>query len=152
MVPTTTDNVTNVPMVELLRNVRNGDIVSGKIVEIDDKFALLDISCKTEGLLPLTELDKQCTLGSVIDVLIEKTDSDTNMIIVSRKKAEKVKALNDLYIAHRNNLPITGKIIEDNSNEDGFKVLLSAGIVADLPYHLVDRNKMRNKSRYLNQS
>ena len=132
------------------RGVQRGDIVLGKIVETNDDYALLDISCKTEGLLPCEEFDEQCIVGNTIDVLIEKNDSDTGMILVSKEKAQKIKAINDAYMAHRNNAPVTGTIAAEG--QDGFEVLLDIGITAQLPYHLADRNKIRNRKKYLNQS
>ena len=133
-----------------LGGVRRGDIIFGKIIEKNDQFALLDISCKTEGMLSADELDDTCNVGEKIEVFVEKSGTDNDVIIVSRKKASRIRAQEAAYQAYRNKEIVTGTIIDQGKN--AFKVRLASGLPATLPYYLANRNKIRDVKQLINKT
>ncbi|MFZ5801198.1 MAG: 30S ribosomal protein S1, partial [Candidatus Omnitrophota bacterium] len=74
-------------------NIKEGQIVKGKVVGITSKDVLVDIGYKSEGIIPLEEFPERdnLTLNSEIEVYIEAKEDDDGRIILSRDKAERLK-------------------------------------------------------------
>ncbi len=77
-----------------------GKIVDGRIVEINDEWALMDVGFKSEGTVSLDEWgpdEEPPKVGDVVKVLIEEMEDDLGaaddpygMISLSKRKAEKI--------------------------------------------------------------
>lgn len=77
-----------------------GRIVDGRIVEINDEWALIDVGFKSEGTVNLDEWGPEEStpkVGDVVKVLIEEMEDDLGaaddpygMISLSKRKAEKI--------------------------------------------------------------
>ena len=77
-----------------------GRIVDGRIVEINDEWALIDVGFKSEGTVNLDEWGPEeptPKVGDVVKVLIEEMEDDLGaaddpygMISLSKRKAEKI--------------------------------------------------------------
>jgi small subunit ribosomal protein S1 len=77
-----------------------GKIVDGRIVEINDEWALMDVGFKSEGTVSLDEWgpdEDPPKIGDVVKVLIEEmedelgaADDPYGMISLSKRKAEKI--------------------------------------------------------------
>jgi small subunit ribosomal protein S1 len=67
-----------------------GEIVKGRVIEVRNKEALVDIGYKSEGVIPGNEFDdiKTVKVGDEVDVLIEKLEDKDGMVILSKEKAE----------------------------------------------------------------
>ena len=76
-----------------MRDIREGEIVTGKIVALTEKEAVVDIGFKSEGFVPVEEFrDKEdLQIDKEIDVLIESVEDEDGRLILSKGKAEKVK-------------------------------------------------------------
>ncbi|MCK5581556.1 MAG: 30S ribosomal protein S1 [Candidatus Omnitrophica bacterium] len=76
-----------------LKNVKEGEIVSGTIVAVTEKEAVVDIGFKSEGFLSYDEFrDKEeFNVGKEIDVLIESIEDEDGRLLLSKLKADKVK-------------------------------------------------------------
>lgn len=75
-----------------LKQIRDGQIIKGKIVKIGEKDVLIDIGYKSEGVIPKDEfLSKDdLEIGKEIDVLVESRENDDGMVVLSREKARKL--------------------------------------------------------------
>lgn len=77
-----------------------GKIVDGRIVEINDEWALMDVGFKSEGTVSLDEWgpdEEPPKVGDIVKVLIEEMEDDLGaaddpygMISLSKRKAEKI--------------------------------------------------------------
>jgi len=78
---------------ESLSSVKEGQIVSGKIVAITKKDVFVDIGYKSEGVVSLSEFQNSSELkvGDEITVLLENKENDDGMVILSKQKAERVQ-------------------------------------------------------------
>ena len=67
-----------------------GEIVKGRVIEIRNKEALVDIGYKSEGVVSGNEFEdiKAVKIGDEVDVLIEKLEDKDGMVILSKEKAE----------------------------------------------------------------
>jgi small subunit ribosomal protein S1 len=114
-----------------------GDILRGRVVQVNDQGVLVDIGYKSEALMRLTELapfhKAQLQPDDEIEVLITYIDEEEGTIHVSEKAALYEKRISELERAYRQRLPIMGTI-EDEVRDAGYHVnLLRSGIRAFLP-------------------
>ena len=101
---------------ESLKNVREGEVVSGEIVLIDKEFVLVDIGYKSEGQIRVAEfIDSEgrmtAKVGDKVDVLLVRKENKEGRIILSKEKAARVKIWNHVEEAYKNRETIRGKII-----------------------------------------
>ncbi len=117
-----------------------GNVVKGKVIEIRNDFAIIDVGLKSEGRVPLKELtghNKELTVqvGDKIDVYVEKMEDRDGLIVLSREKARREAAWIELEKAHKENQTVKGVIF--GRVKGGFTVDLS-GAVAFLPGSQLD--------------
>jgi len=76
-----------------IKEVKAGQIVRGKVLDIKNGYVLIDIGYKSEGLIPLNEFQDATKLnvGDEIDVLLESLEDEDGMVVLSKKKAERTK-------------------------------------------------------------
>lgn len=83
-------------------NVETGDEVTGTVVKIEDKQALIDFGYKTEGILPISEISNT-HIEKISDVLSENDEItllvkrvDDEEVILSKREVDNLKAWEDL--------------------------------------------------------
>jgi small subunit ribosomal protein S1 len=99
-----------------LKRIQEGEVVTGEIVQINKEFVLVDIGYKSEGQIPVKEfVDAQGNLtahvGDRIDVLLERREDEDGKILLSRKKAAKIKIWDKIRDVYQNDGTIRGKIV-----------------------------------------
>jgi len=135
-----------------LQELRSGEIVIGKVVQISSDFVMVDVGSKTEGMIPARELrdangNISLNVGDEIEVLVERRDEDYNLIL-SRDKAARIKIWGNIKEKFENNQPIQGLITQ--RVKGGLTV--DIGIPAFLPGSQVDIRPVRDLDRYVGQS
>ena len=83
-------------MDSLLSRVRKfepGEIYSGQVVEVNDQMVVVDIGYKSEGFIPRDEFEANDELvpGDAVDVLLDNFDEDTGDMILSKRKADRIR-------------------------------------------------------------
>ncbi|MBI4972161.1 MAG: 30S ribosomal protein S1 [Candidatus Omnitrophica bacterium] len=131
------------------RSFQEGEIVSGVIVSVNQKEALVDFGYKSEGILKLDEFTdpSQVQMGMKIDVLLEAQEDDEGMVIVSKRKADRVKCWNDLLSNMKEGDVVEGRIFK--KVRGGFMV--DVGMEAFLPASLVALKPTKNLDQFLGQ-
>lgn len=73
-----------------LQHIKEGEIVEGRVIDVRENEVIVDISYKSEGLIPVAEFKSadEVKPGDRIEVLIEKLEDDNGMVIVSKRRAE----------------------------------------------------------------
>lgn len=127
------------------RNIQEGEVIRGRIVQVSDDFVMVDIGYKSEGQISIHEFkDEQGTvqagIGDEIDVLLEFHDDDDGTIHLSKEKAAKIKVWDDISRIYSEDGMIEGKIIA--KVKGGLAV--DIGVQAFLPGSQVDLRPVRN--------
>jgi len=135
-----------------LQSVQLGEIVTGKVVQINSDVVMVDVGWKTEGYIPVRELKDNegnisLAVGDEVEVLVDRRDSDGNLIL-SRDKAVKIKIWDDVKNACEHNIPIKGIIVE--RVKGGLSV--DIGIPTFLPGSQVDIRPVRDLDKYVGQT
>ncbi|HOO90768.1 MAG TPA: S1 RNA-binding domain-containing protein, partial [Syntrophales bacterium] len=98
-----------------LQDVAIGKVVLGKIVQINDDAAMVDVGYKTEGVLYLSEVtdsDGNITIsvGDEIEVLVDRR-KDAELIL-SKEKAARMKVWDDVIAVAEEKGTIKGKVVQ----------------------------------------
>ncbi len=128
--------------------MRPGTIVKGIIVEIRSDFVVVNAGLKSEGVIPLDQFrnnagDIDVNVGDEIDVALDAVEDGYGETRLSRDKAKRAKAWEELEKACETNETVIG-IISDKV-KGGFTVDIST-IRAFLPGSLVDVRPVRDTS------
>lgn len=120
-----------------------GTVVKGTIVKVTDDFAIVDVGLKSEGRVALREFGFNADIkeGAQIDVFIDRYEDKDGMVVLSREKARREEAWNELEKALENNERVNGVIF--GRVKGGFTVDLS-GAIAFLPGSQVDIRPVRD--------
>ncbi len=127
-----------------------GDVVKGTIVEVQEDYALVDINYKSEGLVPISEFrviegKNSINPGDEVEVLIDKIENENGMVVLSKDKADMMRAWNDISKAAENQEIITGTVI--SKVKGGLSV--DIGVKAFLPGSQIDLRPVRNMDQYI---
>ncbi len=130
-----------------------GKILKGKVIKKTPTHVLVDIGFKTEGLIPnedFTDLKALAELrpGSEVETMLENTDIKDGYLVLSKKRADGLRAVENLGQAFEHGLTVTGTITE--RTKGGFNV--DVGIPAFLPESHVDIRPVRDASALIGKS
>ena len=132
------------------QNFNPGDIVTGKVVEVQSDYVLVDINYKSEGLIPLNEFRivdgvRAVKAGDTVEVLIDRIENENGMIGLSKNKADMMRAWSDISKAAENEEVIEGTVIA--KVKGGLSV--DIGVTAFLPGSQIDLRPVRNMDVYI---
>ncbi len=101
---------------ESFRRVEEGQVVQGRIVQVDKEFLLVDIGYKFEGQVPIAEVTGpdgtiDAEVGDTIDVMMERWDDDGGVVMLSKEKASKIKVWEDIKKAYEEDGVVKGLVI-----------------------------------------
>jgi small subunit ribosomal protein S1 len=132
-----------------------GDVVSGKVVRIDQDEVLVDIGYKSEGVIPSNELSirktvkpsEEVELGEEVDALVLTKEDQEGRLILSKKRARFEKAWRRIEKAADSGEPVEGTVIEVVKGG----LILDLGVRGFLPASLVDIRRVQNLDEFMGQ-
>ena len=130
-----------------------GSVLRGTIISTDGDFALVDVGLKSEGRISLKEFSRageesELRPGDHVEVYVERYEDRDGMIVLSRDKARREEAWNELEKAFNDSQRVDGIIF--GRVKGGFTVDLS-GAVAFLPGSQVDIRPVRDITPLMGQ-
>jgi small subunit ribosomal protein S1 len=133
---------------QVANKMRPGTLVTGIVVEVGNDFVMVNAGLKSEGSIPVEQFRNaegvvDVKIGDAVDVALEAVEDGHGETKLSREKAKRAKAWEDLEKACEDNVTITG-IISDKV-KGGFTVDVET-IRAFLPGSLVDVRPVRDTS------
>jgi small subunit ribosomal protein S1 len=132
--------------------IKEGQVVQGRVIEIKDDTFVVDIGHKSAGEVPKSEFAAQGAanlpkIGDMIDVFVEVFEDDEGELVLSKEKADMLKAWDRISDAFEKNELVEGKII--GRVKGGLSV--DIGVKAFLPGSQVDLRPVRNLEKLLGQ-
>ena len=125
-------------------------VVTGTLVKITDKHAIIDIGLKSEGLLPLDQINNpdgtpKFAPGDSIEVVVEREETHGGGYMVSHEKALRHKVWDKLEEAANSKTPVKGMVV--SRVKGGLTV--DIGIKAFLPGSQIEVRPVRNLDGYV---
>ena len=128
------------------RKLKEGEIITGVVSNIGKKHIFIDISAKSEGIIPIEEfkltkeIDK-IEVGSKIEVLLEKIENYSGDVVISREKARRAKTWKKMEKAFESQEEVKGIIL--SKCKGGFVVDVDS-CLCFLPGSQVDLKPLKN--------
>ena len=113
-----------------IANLKKGQKVSGKVVEIQDDGVYVDVNYKSDGFIPHHELSTQSfeepseivDMDEEIEVVILTLEDEEGNMILSKKQADYEKAWEEIIETYENDEIITAEVTKE----------VKGGLVVDL--------------------
>jgi len=128
------------------RELSEGSIVKGKILEIKPQVILVDIGYKSEGAIPSNEFeDEDIQVGDEVEVLLERLENDEGMVVLSKEKAAHRQNWEKIYAVFKDGGLVKGKI---KSVVKG-GLMVNVGVEAFLPGSQIDIIPPKDLNEYV---
>ena len=130
-VPETTEELSQL-YDESLKQLQDGQLVKGRILAVTATEVLVDVGYKSEGMIALEEFDdrSQLQVGAEVEVLLEAVENDEGLVVLSKRKAERVKGWERLLTVSKEGDLVEGKV---SRKVKGGLMVEVAGVEAFLP-------------------
>jgi len=130
-----------------------GDVVTGSVVEVQSDFILVDIGYKSEGLIPISEFrivegKTSVSEGDEVEVYVEKIENENGMVVLSKDRADMMKAWNDISKAAENQEVIEGMVVA--KVKGGLSV--DIGVKAFLPGSQIDLRPIKDLDQFIGKN
>lgn len=147
---------------ELLENdesrgsIKTGEIVEGRVIDVKPDEIIVDISYKSDGVIPRneytntpnTDLTELVHVGDAITAKVVKTNDGEGSVLLSYKRVAAEKANEKLEAALESGEILTGKVVQVVSG--GLNVMYDETRVF-IPASLVSDTYEKNLDKYMDQ-
>jgi small subunit ribosomal protein S1 len=127
------------------------EIVTGRVLSMDEKYVIVDIGFKSEGIVPLNEFKNpdQLNIGDEVEVFLDKVEDRDGQLVLSRRKADSLRVWQEIEEAHNSEKIIEGYI---KRRIKGGMVVDINGIDAFLPGSQIDVRPVRDFDAYVGKT
>ena len=134
-----------------LNDLTDNDVITGKVVRLTDKEAIVDINFKSEGVISLNEFryNQGLKVGDVVEVMVDKREDKSGQLQLSHKKARTLKAWDKVNELHE-----TGEIVNGfvKSRTKGGMIVDVYGIEAFLPGSQIDVKPIKDYDQFVGKT
>lgn len=134
-------------------NFAEGEVFKGQVISINSDYVMIDIGYKQEGLVSVKEFQNfdgslKIKAGDTIEVYLEKLESHMGNLVLSKDKAEILKAWDKISEACEKGTPLAGTVVA--KVKGGLSV--DIGVKAFLPGSQIDLRPTRYLDKYIGKT
>jgi small subunit ribosomal protein S1 len=124
-----------------------GTILKGTIVSHIGNDVIVEVGLKSEGIVDASEFDSpdEIAPGKELEVLLEDTDSESGLILLSKRKADTIRGWEKIINTKKEEDTVKGKVIRRIKGG----LLVDIGVPVFLPASQVDIRKPGDISRLI---
>jgi small subunit ribosomal protein S1 len=124
-----------------------GTILKGKVVSQIGNDVIVEVGLKSEGIIDASEFDdpEEVVKGKEIEVLLEDTDSGDGLVVLSKRKADRIRGWERIIETKKEGDVVTGRVIRRIKGG----LLVDIGVPVFLPASQVDIRKPGDISRFI---
>jgi small subunit ribosomal protein S1 len=126
-----------------------GTVLKGKIAAHIGNDVIVEVGLKSEGIVDASEFDEpdQIEIGREIDVFLEEIDAEGGVILLSKRKADRIKGWENVISTCKEGDLVKGKVTRRIKGG----LLVDIGVPVFLPASQVDIRKPGDISRFIGQ-
>ncbi|MBA2321747.1 MAG: 30S ribosomal protein S1, partial [Deltaproteobacteria bacterium] len=134
------------------KGIREQSVVKGRVIGISDDWVTVDISYKAEGMIPTSEFRNaegglDIKVGDEIDVFLDAMEEEDGALVLSKEKADLMKAWDEISKAVQANQVVKGTVVA--RVKGGLQV--DIGVKAFLPGSQVDLRPVKNLDKLIGE-
>ena len=125
-------------------------IIEGTVVRVEGEEVIVDIGYKSEGLVPTDEWiddDGLPKVGDKIQVLLEEVEDNFGLIILSKRKADRIREWERIIATHQEGDVVTGTVVRKIKGG----LLVNIGVNVFLPASQVDIRRPHDIGDFIGQ-
>jgi small subunit ribosomal protein S1 len=109
---------------ETIQDIREGEIVKGKVLAISKEDVIVDVGFKSEGIISIAEFQEPINIkvGDEIEVFLDAIEDQNGQLVLSKQKADFMRVWDHIKDAHDSGELVEGKLVRR----------IKGGIVVDL--------------------
>ena len=139
------------------RKIREGDVISGTVIDVNEEEVTLDLKYYTQGIIkaedmsndPAFSLLNDVKAGDVIEATVIRMDDGQGNILLSKKEANEVLSWDVLEQMKKEKTDVTVKVSEA---VNGGAVAYVEGIRGFIPASQLDLNYVEDPSAYVGKT
>jgi len=129
-----------------VQNFQVGKILKGRVLQIIGDECVVDVGYKSEGLVPLSEFPgRSIEPGAEIEVLLEEVEDDSGMIVLSKRRADRIRGWQHILATHKEGDVVTGRVTRKIKGG----LLVDIGVPAFLPASQVNIRRTGDVGEYI---
>ncbi len=137
--------------------LRSGEIVKGRIIGYNNAEIYVDLGYKSDGIIPVGEYtddpdfkpETSIKIGDEIEVFIVRVNDGEGNVMLSKKKVDSMKSIDEVEQAYENKTPVTGKVVEITN---GGVVASVKGVRVFIPASQISERYVKDLNEYLRQT
>ncbi|HYW34505.1 MAG TPA: 30S ribosomal protein S1 [Balneolaceae bacterium] len=138
---------------DTLNEINEKEIVTGRVVSVDEDYVIVDIGFKSEGIVQTNEFPDEVVEnlvpGDEVEVFLDQVEDQEGQLILSRRKADILHAWETIRRSYENNEIVEGYI---KRRIKGGMVVDIMGIEAFLPGSQIDVRPVRDFDAYVGRT
>ena len=128
--------------------INEREIVTGRVIGMNEKEILIDIGFKSEGVILRNEFTEENLpeVGEKLDVYLERMEDESGKTVLSKEKADFLRRWTELRNNHETGEVISGRIIR---RIKGGMIVDLNGVQAFLPGSQIDIRPVKDFDKYI---
>ena len=121
---------------EAVKNFSPGSVLTGTIIGRAGDDVVIEVGLKSEGLVSILEFDdpEEASSGRKVEVILEAVESDTGQVVLSKRKADRLRGWEKLVNTCNEGDMVTGRVMRKIKGG----LLVDVGVPVFLPASQVD--------------
>jgi len=124
-----------------------GSILTGRVVSVAGNDVFVEVGLKSEGVVNLHEFasPEQAKPGTKVEVLLEAVESDSGLVVLSKRKADRIRAWERILATKKEGDVVEGVV----SRKIKGGLLVDIGVPVFLPASQVDIRRPSDVGEYV---
>ncbi|HQO63903.1 MAG TPA: 30S ribosomal protein S1, partial [Syntrophorhabdus sp.] len=133
-----------------MRSPQEGNIFTGKVININGDTVIVDVGLKSEGKVSLSEFTNKAgestvNEGDEVEVMVVGREREFGLLILSKQRVDTIRAWQNIEKSLEDGTPVEGDIVSEVKG--GF--LVDIGVNAFLPISQVDVKPVKNPASFV---
>jgi len=133
-----------------MKSLQNGNILKGKIININGDTVIVDVGLKSEGKVSTSEFtsktgELKAQVGDEVEVMIVGREREFGLLLLSKQKVDFIRTWQKINQSFEDGTYVDGDIVSEVKG--GFSV--DIGVNAFLPISQVDIKPVKNASSFV---
>ena len=134
-----------------IRNLQEGNVLTGRVININDDSVIVDVGLKSEGKVSLSEFtdpatgELQVAVGDDVEVMVVGREEKDGLLALSKQQVNGIKTWQKIDQSMEDGSPLEGPVTSEVKG--GF--LVDIGVSAFLPISQVDIKPVKNPASFI---